>query len=43
MDVVMGFTKAAVKSVGGCVGFFHVTQSPWQHLGYDLLKVFSSV
>lgn len=42
MDVVMGFTEAAVKSAGGCVGFFHA-QSPWQHLGYDLLKVFSNL
>lgn len=42
-DVVMAFTEAAVKRVGDCVGFFHVTQTDWQHLSYDLLKVFSSL
>lgn len=43
MDVVLAFTEAAVKSVGDCVGFFHVAQTHWQHLGYDLPKVLSSL
>lgn len=38
MGVVMGFTEAAVISVGDCVGFFHVTQTRWQRLGCDLLR-----
>lgn len=43
MDVVLAFMEAAVKSVGDCVGFFPVAQNHWPHLGYDLLKVLSSL